>query len=63
MKTISIGSMIRQVSGLVGTKDASEWEAGFIRNIVDKTFDGRDTTMLTSKQVETVENIFSKHFA
>ncbi|OQA34015.1 MAG: hypothetical protein BWY57_00812 [Betaproteobacteria bacterium ADurb.Bin341] len=63
MKTISIGSMIRQISGLSGTKDVTEWESGFIANIVDKTFDGRDTTMLTGKQVETVERIYSKHFA
>lgn len=63
MKTISIGSMIRQISGLAGTKDVTEWESDFIANIAERTDNGRDTTVLTGKQVEIVERIFQKNFA
>jgi hypothetical protein len=60
--TISIGSMIKQCSGLIGTKDASEWEQNFIFDISQKTGDGKDTTKLSSRQVDTIENIYKKNF-
>lgn len=59
----SIGAMLQAVSGLLGTKDISEWEAGFIRNCMETSKGGTLTSHLSDKQVEIVETIFSKHFA
>lgn len=61
--TPSIGSMVKQIGGLAGTKSVSDWESDFITNIAERSNDGKDTTVLTSKQVDTVERIWSKHFA
>jgi hypothetical protein len=58
----SVGTMIKQISGLLGTKDLNEWENDFTSNIVDKTNYGNNTQNLTSKQIESVLRIFNKHF-
>lgn len=58
----SIGSKIKQITGLLGTDDLTEWEGNFVQNIKNTSGDGARTTHLTSKQVEIVERIHSKHF-
>jgi hypothetical protein len=55
--------MVKQISALIDTKDVNEWENSFIESVVFKTACGSKTTNLTEKQVETVENIWRKHFA
>lgn len=62
MATVSIGTMVERIAGLLGTKDISAWEDGFISSVRAKSNNGRDTTRLTEKQVETVERIFTKHY-
>lgn len=59
----SIGQMIVKIGALVGTKDLTEWEDGFVRNIVERSHEGKVTTTLTNKQVEIVERIHKKLFA
>lgn len=59
----SIGQKIKQVTGLIGTSDVSEWEDGFLQSIKERTNDGERTTHLTAKQVEKIEAIYRKHFA
>ena len=61
--TPSLGSMVQQLSGLVGTKDVSDWEDEFIGSIVERTSNGARTSHLTEKQVEQVERIYRNHFA
>ena len=58
----SIGQKIRQLAGLLGTKDITPWEEKFITSMLDVTNDGAMTTILTTKQVDTVESIFDKHY-
>ena len=58
----SVGQMIKQLSGLVGTSAVNSWEAGFITNICWQTKNGDTTAALTPPQVTVVEEIFSKHF-
>jgi len=58
----SVGTMIKQISGLVNTKDLNEWENDFVSNIVDKTNCGNNTQNLTGKQIELILRIFNKHF-
>lgn len=55
---------IMQLEGLLGTRDISEWEEGFITNIVRlrSTHGDSVTTVLSEKQLGTIEDIFKKHF-
>jgi dynactin complex subunit len=59
----SLGTMVRRLDGLRGTKDISDWEHQFIESIVDQTQGGALTVLLSDKQAEIVERIFQKHFA
>lgn len=59
----SLGQKLKQLAGLVGTSDVSEWEAGFLKSVLDRSIQGEDTTRLTEKQVAVVERIHAKHFA
>lgn len=59
---VSIGTMVKTIDGLRGTKDVSSWEDEFIASVVDRTNNGANTTMLSEKQVSVVERIYNKHF-
>jgi hypothetical protein len=59
----SIGTMIKRISGLLGTSDLNAWEQCFVSGVVEKTNDGEQTTALSAKQIETIERIHDKHFA
>lgn len=61
MKTI--GQKIKQIDGLRGTRDITAWQEGFIASIVARTGGGERTTMLTEKQIKTIEGIYDRHFA
>lgn len=54
---VSIATMVKQIAGLAGTKDVTQWENDFIASIA------RRNTSLTEKQIEIVERIWRKHFA
>lgn len=63
-RTVSIGTMIEQLDGLRDTRDLSEWEQGFVTNILERYLTaGKDTHWMSSKQVDIVERIWRKHFA
>jgi len=53
----SVQQMVAQLEGLLGTKDISDWEQGFIESIVERK------ASLTDKQLVVVERIYRKHFA
>lgn len=59
----SINNMVKQCSGLLGTNDVNDWEERFLSDICERTDDGDNTSMLTEKQVESLERIWRKHFA
>jgi hypothetical protein len=58
----SLNTMVKRVSGLADTRDVSQRENDFIKNIVRQTSDGDNTTSLTEKQVEWLEDLHDKHF-
>jgi len=62
-RTVSVGAMIRQLAGMVGTNDLSDWENRFLKNIVERSGEGLRTSSLSSDQVEKLEEIWTKHFA
>lgn len=59
----SLGTMIKRIEGLCGTKDVTDWETSFIASVVEKTLSGSRTTGLSEKQIEIIERIHNKHFA
>lgn len=59
----SLGTMLKRISGLHGTKDVSDWESRFIGSVWEKSSYGKDTTVLSAKQIEIIERIHNKHFA
>ena len=58
----STTTMIRRLSGLLDTRDLSEWEQQFVRSLVEKLDAGR-VTSLTERQVETLERLHGRHSA
>lgn len=63
-RTVSIGTMLEQLDGLRDTDDLTEWEQGFVTNVLQRyLLANKDTRVLSSKQVEVIERIWSKHFA
>lgn len=61
MKTL--GQKVMQIEGLLGTKDISEWQEDFIQSVVDRTQSGKFTSMLSTKQIDVIEQIYNRHFA
>ena len=62
-RIVSIGAQIKQLSGLIGTNDVSEWEDSFLLNMTKRTDDGARTSHLSEKQVETIARLYREHFA
>ena len=58
---VSTATMIRRLSGMLDTRDLSEWEQQFVRSLVEKIDAGR-VTSLTERQVETLERLHGRHF-
>lgn len=59
----SLGQKIQSLAGLLGTRDISEWEDGFIESVIRQTNEGEHTTSLTDRQVEVLDRLHAKHFA
>jgi hypothetical protein len=55
--------MLLQLEGLLGTEGLNDWETGFVVSVLEKSQHGKVTTILSSKQVEVIDKIWSKHFA
>lgn len=58
----SLNLMVQRVCGLT-SNDLSDWEDNFLESISEKTDNGKNTTMLTEKQIDVITRIFDKHFA
>lgn len=54
--------MVKQCEGLIGTKDVSAWENGFLIHVASVVAD-RGTPALTANQVACVERLHKQHFA
>lgn len=60
---ISLGAMIKQLSGMVDTVDLTDWENDFVKNMLRQSEEGRRTSHLSPTRVERIEEIWRKHFA
>lgn len=61
-RQVSVLVMAAQICGLLGTKDLSDWETTFCTSI-KAALETEQTTELSDKQVEKIEQIWKKHFA
>lgn len=60
---VSVRTQLLQLAGLVDTTDVSNWENGFLKNVLEATEQGARTSRLTEKQLERIEELWRKHFA
>ncbi len=58
---ISIGKMLIQVAGMCDTSDLTAWEDKFLKSMMERTKNGKDTSSLTEKQVDAIVSIFDSH--
>lgn len=59
----SLGQKLQQCSGLLGTRDLTQWEEEFLQGVMDRTEGGTSTSAVTDKQAGVIERIYAKHFA
>jgi hypothetical protein len=60
----SLGQKMEQCEGLLGTADASAWESKFIEdNLRRYRAANKSTTWMTDGQIESLDQIYDKHFA
>ena len=62
MRHVSTTTMIQRLAGMLGTKDLSDWEQGFVTTL-KRYVDERRVTELTDKQVEALDQLHERHFA
>lgn len=61
---VSFNTMIEQLDGLQGTQDLNAWESNFVKDIVKRyQHNNKQTNIFTTKVLEIIERIWSKHFA
>jgi hypothetical protein len=59
---VSTSTMITKLAGCVGTSDLSDWEEGFVESLKTR-LDAGEVTRLTEKQVDRLDELYTKHFA
>ncbi|OUM01645.1 hypothetical protein [Variovorax sp. JS1663] len=59
----ALNTMVKKVAGLADTKDVTPWQNRFIKNVVRQTSNGDNTTSLTEAQIDTLEELYERHFA
>lgn len=63
-RLVSLGVQLAQLGGLRDMGDLSDWESDFVASVASRVrrADGK-TSVLSDKQVETIADIWLKHFA
>ena len=62
-RAVSLATMLQQIVGLLGTKDINEWETRFIESVRGALPPHGQTTALSDKQADKIEQIWERHFA
>ncbi len=62
-RTVSLGTQVKQLGGLLGTKDLNTWEQDFVKSCVRWSDNGNRTSGITEKQIPIIERLWRKHFA
>jgi hypothetical protein len=58
----STNAMLKQCSGLIDTKDVTDWENSFLKSVWERSQHGTRPDQLTDRQVTALESIHEKHF-
>lgn len=58
----SIAQKLEQLTGMVDTKDLTDWQNRFVKS-VNEQVECRGTTCLSDRQIEILEEIHGRHFA
>lgn len=58
----STRSMVERLTGLLGTKDLTEWENQFVESM-QRRLANNSLTTITAAQATALETVFNKHFA
>lgn len=61
-RVVSLGTQIKQLGGLLATKDLNDWEQDFISSVVGWSENGQNTKSITEKQIAVIERIYERHF-
>lgn len=59
---VELNEQVRQLHRLLNSEDVTEWEDGFITSIWARTKEGSDTSSLTEKQIDKIEQLYQRHF-
>jgi hypothetical protein len=59
----SLAQKLEQIEGLTDTKDVTDWENQFIKDVAARVKRTGSTSVLSERQVETIDRIYGKHFA
>lgn len=59
----SLGTMIKKLGGMVDTVDLTADQNKFVKNMLARTNDGRNTTGLSEGQIEYLTGLHDRHFA
>lgn len=60
----SLQQKIQILEGLLGTKDITSWEDGFITGLVERLEASKGQVLkLSDNQIEKLDQIYAKHFA
>jgi hypothetical protein len=62
-RLVSMNTKIEQLRAMLGTRDLTDWEQGFVRNVADKFTAAQSSAGLTERQIEIIDRIWDKHFA
>ena len=62
MKTISIGNMVRGIVMLRDTNQLTVIDASFALTFFEKSNGGKNTDLLSDKDVEIVDRIYREHY-
>lgn len=58
----TLGNKVKQLQGLVGTKDIRPQDERFITDMWEKTSEGKKTSHLSGPQVEYIDGLWRKHY-
>lgn len=62
-RTVSTNTKVEQLRAMLGSRDLTDWEQGFVQNVSDNFAKNKSSASLTDRQLEIVDRIWGKHFA
>jgi hypothetical protein len=62
-RMVSIGTKIKQLYGLCGTRDLNAFENSFVSDLYTQTQWATKTEWVTEKQIAVIDRLYERHFA